>query len=213
MQRRGTAMAINEAAVRGRQKQYEDTVIDFVKNQKGHFLAVTDDQAFLSVLRTVLTKDLALTSPDLLNWIPEPSQLLKEFRKADEASPNIVVFMERMIHGQDLTFLVRQLKLAYPKVYIVVVTVEIEQARLMYLHEVGADNFITKPVSANTIIEKLAFTLKPQSKLGSGAAGAGTQAGQRRWLYCAGRRRKAAGQHAGREGSIYRSQRQRRSVP
>ena len=159
-------MAINEAAVRGRQKQYEDTVIDFVKNQKGHFLAVTDDQAFLSVLRTVLTKDLALTSPDLLNWIPEPSQLLKEFRKADEASPNIVVFMERMIHGQDLTFLVRQLKLAYPKVYIVVVTVEIEQARLMYLHEVGADNFITKPVSANTIIEKLAFTLKPQSKLG-----------------------------------------------
>ena len=71
-----------------------------------------------------------------------------------------------MIHGQDLTFLVRQLKLAYPKVYIVVVTVEIEQARLMYLHEVGADNFITKPVSANTIIEKLAFTLKPQSKLG-----------------------------------------------
>jgi len=144
-------MAINEAAVRGRQKQYEDTVIDFVKNQKGHFLAVTDDQAFLSVLRTVLTKDLALTSPDLLNWIPEPSQLLKEFRKADEASPNI---------------LVRQLKLAYPKVYIVVVTVEIEQARLMYLHEVGADNFITKPVSANTIIEKLAFTLKPQSKLG-----------------------------------------------
>ena len=159
-------MAINEAAVRGRQKQYEDTVIDFVKNQKGHFLAVTDDQAFLSVLRTVLTKDLALTSPDLLNWIPEPSQLLKEFRKADEASPNIVVFMERMIHGQDLTFLVRQLKLAYPKVYIVVVTVEIEQARLMYLHEVGADNFITKPVSANTIIEKLAFTRKPQSKHG-----------------------------------------------
>lgn len=36
----------------------------------------------------------------------------------------------------------------------------------MYLHEVGADNFITKPVSPNTIIEKLAFTLKPQSKLG-----------------------------------------------
>ena len=30
----------------------------------------------------------------------------------------------------------------------------------------GADNFIAKPVSANTIIEKLAFTLKPQTKLG-----------------------------------------------
>lgn len=159
-------MAINEAAIRAKQKQYESTVIEFVKNQRGRFLAVTDDQAFLSVLRTVLTKDLALTSPDLLNWIPEPSQLLKELRKTEEASPNIVIFMERLIQGQDLSFLVRQLKQAYPKIYIVVLTVEIERARIMYLHEVGADNFITKPVSPNTIIEKLAFTLKPQSKLG-----------------------------------------------
>ena len=159
-------MAINEAAIRARQKQYEDTIIDFVKDQKGHFLAVTDDLAFLSVLRTVLTKDLALTSPDLLNWIPEPVQLLKEFRKEEEISPNIVVFMERTILGQDLTFLVRQLKEAYPKIYVVMLGVEIEQARIMYLHEVGADNFITKPVSANTIIEKLASTIKPQSKLG-----------------------------------------------
>ena len=159
-------MAINEAAIRARQKQYEDTIIDFVKDQKGHFLAVTDDLAFLSVLRTVLTKDLALTSPDLLNWIPDPVQLLKEFRKEEEISPNIVVFMERTILGQDLTFLVRQLKEAYPKIYVVMLGVEIEQARIMYLHEVGADNFITKPVSANTIIEKLASTIKPQSKLG-----------------------------------------------
>ena len=159
-------MAINEAAIRARQKQYEDTIIDFVKDHKGHFLAVTDDLAFLSVLRTVLTKDLALTSPDLLNWIPEPVQLLKEFRKEEEISPNIVVFMERTILGQDLTFLVRQLKEAYPKIYVVMLGVEIEQARIMYLHEVGADNFITKPVSANTIIEKLASTIKPQSKLG-----------------------------------------------
>ena len=45
-------------------------------------------------------------------------------------------------------------------------TIDVEKQRIMYLHEVGADNFIAKPVSANTIIEKLAFTLKPQTKLG-----------------------------------------------
>ena len=36
----------------------------------------------------------------------------------------------------------------------------------MLLHEVGADNFIAKPVSMNTLIEKMAFTIKPQGKLG-----------------------------------------------
>jgi tetratricopeptide (TPR) repeat protein len=34
------------------------------------------------------------------------------------------------------------------------------------LHEIGADNFISKPISINTLIEKIAFTIKPQGKLG-----------------------------------------------
>ena len=78
-------MAINEAAVRGRQKQYEDTVIDFVKNQKGHFLAVTDDQAFLSVLRTVLTKDLALITELTDVKVLNSAAFIQEIRKELEA--------------------------------------------------------------------------------------------------------------------------------
>ena len=42
----------NDVALKMKQKQYEATVIDFVQNQKGRFIVVTDDQAFLSVLRT-----------------------------------------------------------------------------------------------------------------------------------------------------------------
>jgi tetratricopeptide (TPR) repeat protein len=37
---------------------------------------------------------------------------------------------------------------------------------LVYLHEVGADNFIIKPLSPSTLVEKIALTLKPQTKIG-----------------------------------------------
>ena len=149
-----------------KQKQYEATVIDFVQNQKGRFIVVTDDQAFLSVLRTVLNKHLMLTQADILTWVPEPSQLLKVLKSAEEAGQRPIMFVERSIQGRDLSFMVRQFKAAYPSLYIIVLTIDVEKQRIMYLHEVGADNFIAKPVSANTIIEKLAFTLKPQTKLG-----------------------------------------------
>ena len=156
----------NDVALKMKQKQYESTIIDFVQNQKGRFIAVTDDQAFLSVLRTVLNKHLLLAQADILTWVPEPSQLLKVLKGAEEAGLRPIMFIERSIQGQDLSFMVRQFKAAYPNLYIIVLTVDVEKQRIMYLHEVGADNFIAKPVSANTIIEKLAFTLKPQTKLG-----------------------------------------------
>lgn len=98
--------------------------------------------------------------------MPEPSQLLKVLKSAEEAGQRPIMFVERSIQGRDLSFMVRQFKAAYPSLYIIVLTIDVEKQRIMYLHEVGADNFIAKPVSANTIIEKLAFTLKPQTKLG-----------------------------------------------
>ncbi len=156
----------NDVVLKMKQKQYEATVIEFAKQQKGHFVVVSDDQTFLSVLRTVLNKHLALTEPDILSWVSEPSQLLKELRTQEQNGHSVLLFIERVIQGRDLSFLVRQFKEAYPRLYIIVLTIDVEKQRIMYLHEVGADNFIAKPVSANTLVEKLAFTIKPQTKLG-----------------------------------------------
>ena len=78
----------NDVALKMKQKQYEATVIDFVQNQKGRFIVVTDDQAFLSVLRTVLNKHLMLTQADILTWVPEPSQLLSKARKKPDNAPS-----------------------------------------------------------------------------------------------------------------------------
>jgi tetratricopeptide (TPR) repeat protein len=51
------------------------------------------------------------------------------------------------------------------KIYIIILTSEVEKEIVIRYYELGANNFITKPLSINTLIEKIAFTIKPQSKL------------------------------------------------
>jgi tetratricopeptide (TPR) repeat protein len=61
---------------------------------------------------------------------------------------------------------VRQCKEIYPDLRIIILTNDVQREQLTLLHEIGADNCVTKPVSINTLVEKIAFTLKPQGKLG-----------------------------------------------
>lgn len=146
--------------------QYESTIIDFVKKDQGCFIVVSDDQAFTGALRSVLQKQLALAWSNVLTVVSDHSQILKELKNAIDSKQAPLVFMERILDGQDMTFMVKQLKTAFPKLLIIILTIDVEKHRIMYLHEMGADNFIAKPVSIQTIIEKLAFTIKPQTQLG-----------------------------------------------
>ena len=152
------------AAIRAKQKQYETTIIDYLTVERGHIVALTDDQPFLSLLRTLLLKDLGLTNP--FTSFSDTARLLRVVKSQLQMYSSLIVFMERVMEGQELSGMVRQFKEAYDNVRIIVLTNDVEKNQLMLLHEVGADNFVTKPVSANTLIEKIAFTLKPQSKLG-----------------------------------------------
>lgn len=159
-------MATADVNMRAKQKQYESTIIEFVTKESGHFIAMSDDQPFLTLLRMTLLKELALTQPDIVTMVLDPAQLLKIVKEVYEKHPAPILFMERLMSGRDVSFLVRQFKDAFPGMRIIVLTSATERERIMLLHEVGADNFIAKPLSTNTLIEKIAFTLRPQTKLG-----------------------------------------------
>ncbi|MFV0423873.1 tetratricopeptide repeat protein [Oleidesulfovibrio sp.] len=146
-------------------KQYEQTVIDYLGQQGGHFIIASDDQSFVGILRATILKQLAVNS-DALTAISDPDYILKVIRDTSVRRKNLVVFIERMMHGKDTSLLVRQVKNTFANVKIIVLTGETERQRLVLLHEIGADNFISKPISMNTLIEKIAFTIKPQGKLG-----------------------------------------------
>lgn len=161
-----TTVSAKSLAAQAKHTQYGGTVIDFVNNAKGRFIVVTEDQSFVTLLRMVLVKHLAVGSPDLLRVEHESAKVLKAVKDTSEAGCIPMLFMERMLQGQDTTITVKQLKTAFPKVLIIILAVEMDQQRVLYLHESGADNFIAKPISAQAVIEKMAFTIKPQNQLG-----------------------------------------------
>jgi tetratricopeptide (TPR) repeat protein len=146
-------------------KQYEQTVIEYLGAQGGHFIVASDDQTFVGILRTTLLKQLAI-SGDPLTSVTDPDYILKVIRDTSLRRKHLVVFIERMMQGKDTSMLVRQMKNTFANVKIIILTGETERQRLVLLHEIGADNFISKPISINTLIEKIAFTIKPQGKLG-----------------------------------------------
>lgn len=154
----------SDIATRLKNKQYEQSVIDYLNN-KGHLICITDDAQFTTLLRTTVLKQLGQNA-DVLTATSDPDQALRIIREVSGHKAIPLVFLERMIGGKDMGFTVRQIKNAFPDLRIVMLTNEAERQRLVLLHEIGADNFITKPISINGLIEKMAFTIKPQGKLG-----------------------------------------------
>ena len=159
-------MIVVDSNIRTKQLQYQATVVDYLVKSNGHIIALSDDQSFLVLLRMTLLKELGVSKPDALTTLNDPAQLLRTIKDVYEKHSQPLVFIERVMGGRELSFLVQQFKDAFTDIRIVVLTSSAEKSWLMLLHEVGADNFIAKPVSTNTLIEKLAFTLRPQNKLG-----------------------------------------------
>ena len=93
----------------------------------------------------MLTKHLPL-APNILTVVSDSAQALKALNNAEAAQQVPLVFIERALAGRDMTFLVKELKTAFPKLLIIILTLDVEKHRIMYLHEMGADNFIAKPL-------------------------------------------------------------------
>ncbi|MBG0776033.1 MAG: tetratricopeptide repeat protein [Desulfovibrionaceae bacterium] len=146
-------------------RHYESTVVEYVTKDLGYFISVSGDSTFNSVLRSTLNKQLAIEM-DCLAVILDEEQILRAISELSRRRKSVVLFLERHMSHGETSFLVRQIKNAFKNVKIIVLTGETDRRQLVLLHETGADNFIAKPISMNTLIEKIAFTIKPQNKIG-----------------------------------------------
>ncbi len=146
-------------------KQYENTVIDFLRKENGHIACASMDNTFLSVLRNTVNKQLAVTD-DCVSSILDDAQIIKTIRDLSVKHKIILLFIERVFNDKETSYLIKQVKNAFANVKVIILTGETDRQRLVLLHEIGADNFISKPISINTLIEKIAFTIKPQGKIG-----------------------------------------------
>jgi len=146
-------------------RQYEKAILDFVAKDNGLFFAISHDQTFLKMYRQTLNKELVIGT-DRIRTLPEEHKFLSEIKTPYYKDKRILLLIERVLNNRSTLSFVRNLKAMHDDMYIVVLTSEVERQVLILLHEIGVGNFITKPVSMNTLIEKLAFTIKPQGKIG-----------------------------------------------
>lgn len=147
-------------------KQYDDDVREFVTLQNGVFLIVSSDALFNKNLRGTLLRHLTIKD-ECVNNVDTIESLHKEIKLLRSKGHKLLIFIERELNGRNTSDLIRYLKTDYNnEMFVVVLTTEVERDKLVLLHELGADNIITKPISPDTLIEKIAFTVKPRGQLG-----------------------------------------------
>lgn len=146
-------------------KQFETTVTDFCNKLQGQFIVASMDTTFHRILRSTISKQLGVVE-DCIHIVQEEGKILKVVKALAAKSKQVLLFIERVLNDKETSFLIKQIKEAFSNVKVIILATEAERQRLVLLHEIGADNFINKPISINTLIEKIAFTIKPQGKIG-----------------------------------------------
>jgi tetratricopeptide (TPR) repeat protein len=142
---------------------YENVILEFINGQ-GVFAAYTTDKQFLTLSSKLLYSKLNVQNR-LLSSFYTQQDLLAFLKTASQKNQKVIVFVERLFAGRPTQDLITSIKAIYDNVFVIVLTQEVEKEVLVKLFEAGVDKFITKPLSMTTLVEKIAFTLKPQSKL------------------------------------------------
>ncbi|OEU69235.1 MAG: hypothetical protein BA863_17790 [Desulfovibrio sp. S3730MH75] len=142
---------------------YDQIVREYFEARSGYIVLLSDEPGFYKLLRGTLYKILAIRR-DCLSIFQEQAPAMKEIKERVGVGP-VIVFVERMLKGKSSADFILTVRKLFPDVKMVVLTGEISEEELILLHEIGANNIITKPVSVDSLVQKLAFTIKPQGKL------------------------------------------------
>ncbi|WP_320006439.1 tetratricopeptide repeat protein [Maridesulfovibrio sp.] len=144
--------------------RYDKIVREFYEGQGGFTVLLSDEPSFYKLLRGTLHKILAIRR-DCLAFFQNQAPCLNEIKEKSAAGQPVLVFVERLLKGRPSADFILNIRKLFPEIKVVVLTDETSQEELIFLHELGASNIITKPVSVDSLVQKLAFTIQPQGKL------------------------------------------------
>lgn len=144
--------------------KYDLIVYDFFEKTHGAVVLISEDPLFKKTLSSTIFKVLG-TKRDCFFAFEGFRSGLKQIQALDKKGVDIIVFIERVLNGHPTTDTIITLKRLMPELKIIVLVGETKRENIAYFYEVGVANVIAKPASMNNIIEKTAFTVKPQGKL------------------------------------------------
>ncbi|WP_027720272.1 tetratricopeptide repeat protein [Maridesulfovibrio zosterae] len=144
--------------------KYDQIVRDYFEGRSGYTILLSDEPSFYKLLRGTLYKILAIRR-DCLGFFQEQASAMREIKDREATGVPLLIFVERLLKGRPTADFILNIRKVFPEVKVVVLTGEIGEDELIFLHELGVNNLITKPVSVDSLVQKLAFTIKPQGKL------------------------------------------------
>ena len=156
----------HDPSQRARQTVYQDTVINYFTKEKGQALTVSDDQAFCTQLRLTLSRELGVTEVGAIAQFPNPAQMVRCLNELPPTIPRPCFFWSASSTDRIRAYWSKNCARPFPTSKSSSSLPRCRANAFYCSMRLGADNVIAKPVSANTLIEKMAFTLKPQSRIG-----------------------------------------------
>jgi len=146
--------------------KYDQDLREFLETQRGSLVMLSDDPLFVRTLRTTILKTLGVKA-DCLEVFQDPGSALKSVRDhlGGKVPSPVLVLADRLLRGLPTLDFLRGVKGAFSEARVLVMTQETSKEALSQLFEIGVDSVLTKPVSVDTLIEKMAGAIKPQGKL------------------------------------------------
>ncbi|MDP2847568.1 MAG: tetratricopeptide repeat protein [Humidesulfovibrio sp.] len=137
---------------------------EFLENQAGMIVMLSDDPLFVRALRATVFKTLGVKT-DCLQIHTDPVQALKGISDRLSRKLPVLVLADRLLRGRNTLDFLRTVKTTFAEARTMVITQETSKEGLSQLYEIGVDSIVTKPVSIDTLVEKMAGAIKPQSKI------------------------------------------------
>jgi tetratricopeptide (TPR) repeat protein len=144
--------------------KYDQDLREFLDVQGGMLVMLCDDPLFVRALRTAVFKTLAIKS-DCLEIHQDASVALRGVRDCLVRKKPVLVLADRMLRGRPTLEFLRAVKETFTEARLLVMTQETTKDELSQLYEIGVDSMLTKPVSIDTLVEKMAGAIKPQGKI------------------------------------------------
>lgn len=144
--------------------RYDGVLREFLEGHGGMLVMLSDDALFVRATRTVAYKILAVKT-DCLHVTQDQALALKHVRDLLTRGFPVLVLADRMLRGRSTLDFLRGVKAAFGEAKLLVMTQETTKDELSQLYEIGVDSVLTKPVSIDTLVEKMAGAIRPQGRI------------------------------------------------
>lgn len=143
---------------------YDNMMIDFFRLINGCFVVLSQNSSFVKVLSVAL-KSIDLNSIKIYN-----SHNFEKFNinKDDLFYQHdfILFFIDYETDGYDNIYEIKKIKADFGgDNKIIALTTTIQKNKIIQMYEMGADNVIVKPISVNSLIQKIALTTTSNKKI------------------------------------------------